>query len=93
MKRYQRGRFARAFLPSFKSLCLIGVMGLSFLTIGCGEHRYYDPYYHDYHTWNGAEIDYYHRWAVETHRDPNRDFRHIPKEEQHQYWDWRHNQR
>ena len=59
---------------------------------GCAEHHYrvYDPYYTDYHVWNHDEDVYYQRWAVETHRDPHRDFRKIPANEQKEYWTWRH---
>jgi len=60
----------------------------------CAEHhtyRVYDPYYTDYHVWNSDEVGYYHRWAGETHHDPNRDFRKLPKEDQKEYWTWRHN--
>jgi hypothetical protein len=58
----------------------------------CAEHHYrvYDPYYTDYHVWNHDEDVYYQRWAVETHRDPHRDFRKIPPNEQKEYWTWRH---
>jgi hypothetical protein len=67
------------------------------LTVAAGagcEHSYrvYDSYHSDYHTWNSGEVVYYHRWAGENHRDPNRDFRKIPAGEQKEYWDWRHNQ-
>jgi hypothetical protein len=63
------------------------------LLAGCAERHYrvYDSYHSDYHTWNSGEVVYYHQWAGETHRDPNRDFRHIPSGEQKEYWDWRHN--
>jgi len=90
MERQQRSGWGYAFLPSLKSLCLAASIALSILTVGCAEHRYYDPYYHDYHTWNDGEVEYYHRWAVETHRDPHRDFHHLSREEQKQYWEWRH---
>jgi hypothetical protein len=61
--------------------------------IACEHHAYrvYDPYYTDYHVWNNDEVVYYNRWSVETHRDPHRDFRHINKDEQKEYWTWRHN--
>jgi len=73
-------------------LCLAATMGLASLSTGCAEHHYrvYDPYYRDYHTWNDDEVVYYRRWAVETHRDPDRDFKRIPPEEQKEYWTWRH---
>jgi hypothetical protein len=35
-------------------------------------------------------VVYYQTWAHETHRDPDRDFRRIPPEEQKEYWNWRH---
>ncbi len=63
------------------------------LGIACGGHHYYrvyDPYYSDYHVWNGDEVVYYHQWAREYHRDPDRDFRKLRPEEQTEYWTWRH---
>jgi len=59
---------------------------------GGGYYRTYDPYYNDYHVWNNDEIVYYHQWAGEYHRDPNRDFRKLRPEEQKEYWNWRHSQ-
>jgi hypothetical protein len=59
----------------------------------CAHHHYYrvyDPYYNDYHVWNNDEVVYYHQWAGEYHRDPNRDFRRLRPEEQKEYWNWRH---
>jgi hypothetical protein len=63
------------------------------VTIGCAEHHYrvYDPYYHDYHRWNAGEESYYRQWATENHREPNRDFRQLDKDDQQRYWQWRHN--
>lgn len=64
----------------------------SVLGTACAHHYYrvYDPYYSDYHVWNDTEITYYHQWARENHYDENRDFRHLPPEQQKQYWTWRH---
>lgn len=62
---------------------------LALVTAGCA-HRYYDPYYHDYHTWNHNEVVYYQQWQVENHVDPHRDYKHLSKDQQKQYWDWRH---
>ena len=62
-------------------------------TTACSHHYYYrvyDPYYSDYHVWNDNEVVYYHQWAHEAHRDPDRDFRKIPPGEQKEYWTWRH---
>lgn len=76
------------------SLLLAAIFTSSLAGIACSEHhayRVYDPYYTDYHTWNGDEVVYYNRWSDETHRDRNRDFRKLPPEEQKEYWTWRHN--
>jgi len=76
------------------SLLLAVALASSVAGIACGEHhayRVYDPYYTDYHEWNNDEVVYYNRWTVETHRDPHRDFRRLNKDEQKDYWTWRHN--
>jgi hypothetical protein len=76
------------------SLLLAAALALSMAGIACEHHHYYrvyDPYYTDYHAWNGDEEVYYHRWADETHRDAHRDFRKLPPGEQKEYWTWRHN--
>jgi hypothetical protein len=73
------------------------LLGVAIITpvalTGCAEHatvRVYDPYYNDYHVWNGNEVVYYRQWVVETHR-PYREFRKLPPPEQREYWAWRHN--
>jgi protein-tyrosine phosphatase len=78
----------------FASLFLASALGASLAGVACSEHhayRVYDPYYTDYHVWNSGEVVYYNRWADETRRDRNRDFRKLPPEEQKEYWTWRHN--
>lgn len=76
-----------------KTLLLALAVSASATGIACEHHYYrvYDPYYTDYHVWNHDEDRYYHQWAVENHRDPGRDFRHLPPGEQKEYWTWRHN--
>ena len=61
------------------------------LTTGCGGrgYRVYDPYYNDYHRWNGHETVYYNQWVTENHRE-NRDFRQLNHDDQKQYWTLRH---
>jgi hypothetical protein len=80
---------------SLRSLLLAAGIVASLAGIGCsGGHHYYrvyDPYYTDYHQWNGDERYYYRRWADENHRDPHRDFRRLPPRDQKDYWTWRHN--
>ena len=76
------------------SLFLAAAVGCSALSTACAEHHYYrvyDPYYSDYHVWNRDEVVFYNQWAGEYHRDPHRDFRRLPREEQKEYWTWRHN--
>jgi hypothetical protein len=78
----------------FLSSSLLAVaLASSVAGIACEHHAYrvYDPYYTDYHVWNNDEVVYYNRWSVETHRDPHRDFRQLNKDEQKEYWTWRHN--
>ncbi len=76
------------------SLVLAGAMLFSMAGVACASHhsyRVYDPYYTDYHQWNGDEGYYYRQWADETRRDPRRDFRRLPPRDQKEYWTWRHN--
>lgn len=60
------------------------------LTSGCAARvRYYDDYYADYHPWNDAEIRAYHGWLAER-RYEYREFNRLSREQQHEYWRWRH---
>jgi len=77
---------------SLGSLFLIVAFLFSTITMGCavrGSYRVYDPEYHDYHRWDHNEAGYYERWEVETHRR-HEDFRRRSREEQNEYWNWRH---
>jgi hypothetical protein len=50
-------------LSRFRSVSVLFALPLLLaLMAGCSAHvgyRTYDPYYHDYHTWNDAEGPYY----------------------------------
>jgi hypothetical protein len=71
------------------SFLLVAAMAAVVPTVGCTVHAgYYDPYYHDYHPVNG-EVVYYNQWETETHRE-HRDLKQRNKDEQKEYWDWRH---
>ncbi|MBZ5653389.1 MAG: hypothetical protein LAO18_23245 [Acidobacteriia bacterium] len=72
------------------SLLLAAAFLAPAVTTGCAARTYHDPYYNDSHRWDRNEKDRYQRWIVENHRD-NRDFRKLNRDEQKQYWDWRHN--
>lgn len=74
----------------FSSLLLAAAFLVPAVTMGCGGRTYHDSYYNDTHRWNHGERVYYNQWVVETHRD-NRDFRHLDRDQQKQYWEWRHN--
>jgi hypothetical protein len=70
---------------------LLSFFSLAFWT-GCTAHvgyKAYDPVHSDYHVWSPGESTYYNQWAVETHR-PRRDYRRLRREDQREYWRWRH---
>jgi len=71
---------------------LCGAILLTLITAGCAHHYYnaYDPYYHDYHYWGAREDGYYQRWVAENQMDPHHDYRHLSRQDQRRYWDWRH---
>jgi hypothetical protein len=77
--RYASSLFAAAVVSS-----LIG-------TTACAPRAYrvYDPYYRDYHPWNGHETVYYQRWEGETRRG-HIEFGQRHADEQREYWTWRH---
>lgn len=78
---------------TIKSVLLSVALAVPLATVGCGDHhayRVYDPYYSDYHDFDDHERVYYNQWIVETHH-PNRDYKKLSKDEQKQYWTWRHN--
>jgi hypothetical protein len=57
---------------------------------GCAAHvRYYDDYYADYHPWNEGEVRAYRVWLGERHYE-YREFKTLSREQQRDYWRWRH---
>jgi hypothetical protein len=86
----------RFFKQHLISLVLITALASPAVLAGCAArvdtgYRFYDPGYNDYHVWDNNEGVYYQRWEHDTHRN-HRDFRKRGKNEQQQYWNWRHNQ-
>jgi len=80
--------------PHLRRAVMTAALLSPLIITGCSAHaeyRVYDPYYSDYHAWGPGEVVYYNRWTAENHRE-NRDFRKLSKEDQHQYWTWRHSQ-
>lgn len=79
----------RSMLKGFATILLATAVTSPVLLTGCtGSVRVYDPYYHDYHGWNG-EVVYYNQWERDTHRD-HVEYRQRKADEQKAYWDWRH---
>lgn len=74
----------RKWVPSALLACM--------LASSCAhEYRVYDPYRRDYHGWDDHERDYYDRWARDTHHEGH-DYKKLNRDEQRQYWEWRHQQ-
>ena len=75
------------------ALLLAATLISTVMTTGCAaraSYRVYDPYYEDYHHWDNDESTFYLHWEGETHRE-HRDFDKRDKDEQKEYWNWRHN--
>lgn len=72
------------------TLLLSAAMIAPVLASGCAAHaRYYDEYHADYHTWNSREIGAYRVWTGERHYE-YRDYNRLSREQQRDYWNWRH---
>jgi len=73
------------------STLLLAAASLAPLAIsGCAARvRVYDPYYSDYHYWNAHEDHAYRVWIAERHYE-YREFNHLDRERQQEYWAWRH---
>jgi hypothetical protein len=72
------------------TLVLGAAMVAPVLASGCAAHtRYYDEYHADYHTWNSGEVGAYRVWIGERHYD-YRDYNRLSRDQQRDYWNWRH---
>ena len=57
---------------------------------GCAAQvRFYDPDLGVYHNWNGNEESAFRIYIGERH-EPYREFRHLDRDQQRNYWKWRH---
>jgi len=57
---------------------------------GCAARvRVYDEYHSDYHTWDRNEDVVYRGYLTDRHQ-PYRDYKKLNKDEQKDYWNWRH---
>jgi len=80
----------RSIIRRFAPTLLSAVMASATLLNGCAvQARVYDPYYHDYHSWNDHEVVVYSQWERDTHRD-HKDFKKRNPSDQKEYWTWRH---
>jgi hypothetical protein len=75
----------------FSLMILAGALATPLITTACAHHyhRVYDPFYSDYHVWTPDEDVYYRQWITERHYQ-YRDYAHLNKDEQKDYWNWRH---
>jgi hypothetical protein len=70
------------------SVALLG--GLALGSAGCAVgFRVYDPEYRVYHRWNGDEEGVF-RIYLDGRHEPYRKFRSLNRDEQREYWKWRH---
>lgn len=71
-------------------LVLGAAMLTPLVTSGCAAHvRYYDEYHSDYHRWDDDEARAYRVWLAERHYE-YREFNRLSREQQRDYWNWRH---
>jgi hypothetical protein len=76
-------------LGKLAGLLVLG-SGMCLAFAGCeGRVSYYDDYHHDYHRWNNHEVIVYRSYYDTSHR-PYREYNSLSKEEQRDYWKWRH---
>lgn len=77
------------------SLFLAGALLTQVVMSGCVArvgvgYNARDRYHNDYHRWDDNEIRFYSQWNVETHRPSGREYRRLKRDEQREYWNWRH---
>ncbi|MGB7283296.1 MAG: hypothetical protein WBE13_13615 [Candidatus Acidiferrum sp.] len=71
-------------------LVLSAAMLAPVLTSGCAARAtYYDSNYRDYHHWDDREDHAYRVWLSDRHYE-YRDFKKLNKDQQNDYWNWRH---
>ena len=73
------------------SAFLASALLLALANIGCaGRVRIYDEYHSDYHRWDHDQDRAYSQYWGERH-ESYRDYSKLNKDEQKDYWNWRHN--
>jgi hypothetical protein len=72
------------------SFLLAAAIAAPIVITGCeAQARYYDEDHHDYHHWNRGEDRAYHFYVSDRHVE-FREYRNLNKDEQRDYWRWRH---
>lgn len=76
------------------SLFSIAALSAPAFTTGCAARaeysvRVYDRDHHEYHNWDNSEDQAYRRYLRERH-EHYRDFSKLNRNEQNDYWNWRH---
>jgi hypothetical protein len=80
-----RGSRCGAAWLAFAAIIFVSVSGAA-----CAARvRYYDEGRHDYHRWNNHEVVVYHSYWDGRHQ-PYRDYATLNRDEQRDYWKWRH---
>jgi hypothetical protein len=79
-------RFNRILNSAYLAACFLITIAGS----GCaGRVRIYDEYHSDFHVWDRNEDVVYRSYWAERH-EPYRDYNRLNKDEQKDYWNWRH---
>ncbi len=72
------------------SICFAAALLIAVGDIGCaGRVRVYDEYHSDYHVW-GHDEDLAYRQYWSNQHQPYREYGKLNKDEQKDYWTWRH---
>ena len=78
-------------LRTLGSVFLGAIFLITIAGSGCsGRVRVYDEYHSDWHTWDHDEDGRYRAYLSERH-EPYHDFNKLNKDQQKDYWNWRHN--
>lgn len=78
------------FKKTFTTLALTAAIALpAFTQVSV---RIYDPHRRDYHRWDDREARAYRAYWAERHREAEyREYARLRRQEQRDYWVWRHN--
>lgn len=73
-----------------RAVLLATALAAPVASTGCAVRaRVYDPYYHDYHRWDGGEQRSYREYWEGRHENYH-NYSKLSDRQKQQYWDWRH---